>query len=59
MNEVYVTIYFDAWEYYEEPRVSYADIEAYVHSHPLSEEFAVILNLNLFLDTQEIIKENK
>jgi hypothetical protein len=48
MNDVYVTIYFDAWDYFNEPRVSYTDIEAYIHSYPLEEEyldFAAILNL--------------
>jgi hypothetical protein len=60
MNDVYATIYFNAWDYYGKPRVSYADIEAYIHSHPLQEElldFAVILNLDLSLDTQENIEE--
>jgi len=60
MNDVYVTIYFDAWDYFDEPRVSYTDIEAYKHSHPLEEEyldFAAILNLELPRDTQVLMQE--
>ena len=60
MNDVYVIIYFDAWDYFSEPRVSNADIEAYIHSHPLEEEdldFAAILNLELSRDTQVLIQD--
>jgi hypothetical protein len=59
-NDVYVSLFFEAHEYFQEPRISLADVKAYIHSHPFEEDlldYAVALNINLSRDVKEIVKE--